>query len=920
MKHGLLGMLICLSVAGFAQEFSGPIIRANYHHVPFSEVVRDLEGRYSLHFFYLEAWTDSLEIDVQLEDVSLTRALARMLDRTGLHFYLPGGGRVILTQGFDVVTDLDPDFAGNGNEETAAALQLFEPIQTGRNNQEAISIENQLFSIGDPQKRLRGRTATLSGYLRDSESGESLTSVSVFTKTPPIVGTITDDFGYYVLTLPKGERELHFTYFGMKDTRRKIELYSDGRLDVSMSERIFSLKEVEVLSERSAVETVQTGSARLNIKEIKTIPTVLGEADVMKIALTLPGVQSVGEGASGFNVRGGNTDQNLVALDEGMVYNPNHLFGFFSAFNPDVIKGAELHKSGVQAHYGGRVSSYFDVGIREGNKKQLAFSGGIGPVTSKLTVEGPIKTDTSSFILGLRSTYSDWILRAIDDPALSNSSGYFGDAIAKVHHQINDKNTLTLSGYHSRDQFRLNSDTLYRYLNTTAGVQWRHLFNSTLSARLSSHITDYAYQVESDANAVNAFELNYRIRHLSTKLDFDYFPQRHHIKFGLQSIYYRLNPGQIAALNPVSVVRNLSLNQENGVEAALYLGDEYEFSDRLTVYAGIRLSGFALLGPGNVFSYLPDLPREKAFLSDTTAYGRGKTMQTYGGPELRLGARFKLSDELSAKLSFDRHRQYIHMLTNSVAIAPTDTWRLSNPYLPPQTGNQVALGLYQNMPNKGLEFSVEGYYKILQNLIEYKDGASLIVNEILETDVLPAAGRAYGVEMLLKKKSGKLNGWVSYTYSRSLLRTLSPFPSEQVNAGQSYPSHFDRPHNLTIITNYKYNWRVNASLNFTYSTGRPATLPLSAYPLAGGILPFFTDRNQYRIPDYYRLDLAINLEGNHKVNKLVHGSWSFSIYNLTGRNNAYSVFARIQNGSIQVYQLSILSQAIPTLTYNFRFR
>lgn len=919
MKQGVLWLFLLLCIRLQAQDIS---IDATYDNTTFGEVVKDLEDRYPLRFYYVSEWVDSLRISAKITDQPLQTGIATLLSETSLQFYLTSDNRVILTGEYAVDPRLGVGYFDGlvppAKDEKASAMFARQsgPAAGVSSN----TLETQLFPIGDPQKRFQGQTATFAGYLRNNLTGEPISGASVFTKDP-VVGAISDAYGYFVLTLPKGEYEVFFTYVGMRETKRRIMLYSEGKLDVDMEDKIISLKEVEILSERSSVESVQTGVASLNIKEIKTIPTVLGEADLMKITLTLPGVQSVGEGASGFNVRGGNTDQNLVMIDDGVIYNPSHLFGFFSAFNPDAIQHADLYKSGIQAQYGGRVSSVFDVSTRDGNKKKLGLSGGIGPITSRITVEGPIKKNNSSFLLGVRSTYSDWILGLLDDPAINSSTAFFADGIAKIFHKIDDKNSVSATAYHSRDRFRLNSDTLFQYSNTNASVRFRHLFNNSFSGLVSVSYTDYAYQIGSEASPANAFDLDYRISQTSLKLDFDYFPQtRHHIRFGLHGIGFRLNPGEIAPAAIESVVANVSLNRESGLETALYIGDEVEISNRLSLYGGLRLSFYGQLGAGKVFEYLPNLPRETAFITDSSSYTSGQLIQAYGGPEYRFSSRYKLDDNLSVKMSYDKTRQYIHMLTNTVSISPTDTWRLSNPYIKPQIGDQLALGFYMNSPRNGMEFSVEGYYKILQNLLEYKDGADLLVNEFLETDVINAEGRSYGVELLMRKKSGKLNGWISYTYSRAMVRSKSPYASEQINNGEYFPSNFDKPHNLSIISNYKFSWRINTSLNFTYSTGRPTTLPLAQYPLAGGILPFFTNRNQYRIPDYMRVDLAINIEGNHKVNKLIHGSWSFSIYNLTGRNNAYSVFSRVENGRIQTYQLSVFSQAIPTITYNFRFQ
>ena len=912
MKHFVWVVFMSISLPLWGQME----IDVNYDSTRLEEVINDLESRYDLKFFYAQSWIDTVVVKVEKQTLSLDNFLRKALDNTSLFFFIERDNRIILTKDYRVISN----FPKSKEEQKDIDLAIFDEKVESSNEIDLSNPENLTYSIGNPQKKNQGRRANLYGYVRDEKTGEVLVGVTVYSEEEK-VGTLTDDFGYYVLDLPKGEHTIQFRYVGKKDTYRKIKLNSDGNLDAEMENNIISLKEVEITGERSNVETVQTGVVKINIADLEVIPTVLGEADVMKITLTLPGVQTVGEGASGFNVRGGTTAQNLISLDDGIIYNPSHLFGFFSAFNPDLIKSAELYKSGIQARYGGRVSSIFDVSIRDGNKKRTSLSGGIGPVTSKLTLEGPIKKDEGSFILGARSTYSDWILNLLDDPGLASSNAFFGDLVGKINYQLGDKNSISIAGYHSRDLFRLGSDTLYQYQNTNASIRFRHIFNSKFSGLFSGSYTGYGYDISSEENPQLAFDLDYQMNQASFKADFDYFPNdKHSLRFGWQSHYYLLNPGAISPRTDTSVVGAISLNQETGAETALYIGDEFEINSRLTVYGGLRWSVYALLGPGDVYNYRPGRALDVDFITDTTSYQSGDIIKTYGGPEFRFSGRYKLNETLSLKASYDKTRQYIHMLTNTVAISPTDTWRLSNTYLRPEIGDQFTLGLYQNWPNKGLEFSVESYYKSLKNLLEYKNGANLLINETLETDVINARGRAFGIEFLLKKKSGKLNGWVSYAFSRALVQAAGDYPEEIINRGEFYPSNFDRPHNISIITNYKFTRRINISLNTTYSTGRPATLPVATYRFNNVFLPYFSDRNQYRIPDYFRMDLAVNVEGNHKVRKFLHSSWSFSIYNLTGRNNAYSVFSQIRRGKVQTYQLSIFSRAIPTFTYNFELR
>ena len=910
VKPILLVLLVLISCKLFSQQ--GDIrIDATYQDMLWEEVVDDLESRYPINFYFAPDWVSGLVINTAVRDLPLETFLDQVFAGTNLKFYLERN-QVIITKDYQVIDQWPRVPSQIATSEFADAIPTNISIA---DVDEVAQVIN--YTVGDPQQRFYQGNADVFGYVKESNSGAPMVGVSVFTDSGK--GTTTDAFGYYLLSLSKGTQPLNFKSVGMKDVTAMVTVHSDGQLDMEMTEAVVSLNEVVVSDTRDNVESVQTGVAKLNIKELKNIPTALGEVDVMKIALTIPGVQTVGEGASGFNVRGGNIDQNLVLLNNTVIYNPNHLFGFFSVFNPDVINHANLYKSGIQAQYGGRVSSVFDVGVRDGNKKKFTVTGGISPITGRITLEGPIKKDTSSFLLGVRSTYSDYILNLLDDPEFSNSSASFSDFIGKVTFQSNTKNTLTASFYHSRDRFRLNTDTLYSYFNSGASIQWRHTFSNKLFGNFSTTFTNYSYDIESDRNPELSFDLGYEINQGTFNTDFDLFLNaQHNLKFGAAVTAYQLDPGVITPGSD-SNIKAVDIERERGIEGAIYLGDEFIASERLTFYGGLRFSGFGRYGPESVYSYDPLLSKEVTTITDTIDYQKGELIKSYVGLEYRFSARYLLNPNLSLKVSVDNTRQNIHLLTNTTSIAPTDVWRLSGQHIKPQIGLQYAAGLYRTFYNNGLEISIEGYYKDIKNLLEYKNGADLIVNEVLETDIINAKGRSYGVEFLARKKLGKLTGWVSYTYSRSEVKTPGEFLSEQVNSGEYYPSNFDQPHNLSVISSFQANRRINVSLNATYHTGRPTTLPFAQYELNGNVVPFFTERNQFRIPYYLRFDLAVNLEGNHRVDKLAHGSWSFSVYNLLGRNNAFSVFSEGGPEGIQVYQLSIFSQPIPTITYKFSY-
>lgn len=896
----------------------------DYENIELGEVLADLENTYGMKFFYRQEDIDSVFITYKSQNTNRKEFLTEISKAGGIIFFDHHSGHVILFRKFNIVSKLPDYFFGESpsNDTLLSQTQRVIPFETKDyeipTRRELRDTEQQPIEVGDIQQRFQGDYATICGYVTDAASGAPLTGASVFVKDP-FKGVSTDKFGYYSMVLSKTEHQIFFSSVGMTESKRRIILYGDGYVNIELQAAIVRMKEVVVSGDKSNVDNLKTGTVKLDINTIKAIPAILGEPDVLKITLSLPGVQSVGEGASGFNVRGGATDQNLILINDAVVYNPNHLFGFFSAFNPDVISNAELYKSGIRADYGGRISSVLDISLRDGNRKKFSVSGGISPVTGKLTFEGPVN-EKISYLVGLRSTYSDWLFSVLQNASLRNSSASFGDAVMKVNFEPGQKNKLTLAAYYSKDKSRLNTDSTSRYFNSMVSLQWRHQFSRRLFALISSSFSGYKYNIGFAKSAENAFDLNYRIGNTAFKTDFGYtLNSKHNLRFGLNALYYQLAPGEIMARGGASIVNSRKLDAEQGVENAVYIGDEFEYSPRLSLYAGIRLSYFALLGPADVLNYEDGLAREIENITDTTAFDKATIIKNYLGPEYRLSMRYKITNDLSFKLSFDRSRQYIHQLTNTTAILPTDSWRLSNNYIKPQVGTQYSGGLYRFFDGPGVEISLEGYFKNVDNVLEYKDGADLVLNEALETDVINAQGRSYGGELLIKKNKGVFTGWLSYTYSRSFIRDTRKTGKDLVNNADFFPANFDKPHNLSIIANYKINRRISLSSNFAYSTGRPVTFPVTKYELNGNIYAYFSKRNQFRIPNNIRFDFGINLEGNHKIKKLAHGSWSLSVYNLLGRKNVFSVFSSTKDGELKVFKLSIFGNPIPTITYNFQF-
>jgi hypothetical protein len=912
-------VLVLISISQTVDAQRKPLIEAEFNATPFEEFVRKIEEQTSYRFYYNPAWTDSIKVTMSVKNKTLEEVLKQAFENADLKFAVAPDDAVYITRTREIMATLPEDFflqrQSQGRESLAFDFSEYE-----RREKSKRQAEEKLYSIGARTTNLDG-TATLIGTVRDRETGEPIIGGSVYIEKP-LIGSGTDQNGHYTLTIPKGKHQLLIKSVGMKNTYRQIMLYANGRLDIELDEEITPLKEVVIESDRDArVTGMQMGMEKLDIKTMKQMPLALGETDIMKVVLALPGVQSVGEGTVGLNVRGGATNQNLILLNDAVVYNPSHLFGFFSTFNPDVLKNVELYKSGINAEYGGRLSSVMDVHTREGNLKKFAGSGGISPITGRFTIEGPLWKDRTSFILGLRSTYSNWLLRQLNDEDLSNSTASFYDITANVSHKINDGNSLYASVYVSKDKFKLNGDTAYLYSDQNASLRWKRVINNKLHGTLTAAYSNYGYEVSSEDNPAEAFKTDFGIKQINGKADFNYYPNgRHSITAGLHATHYGISPGDKQPVGDESIQSRRKFPNEQGLETALYVGDNFEISPDLSVYGGLRFSAYQYLGERDVYTYGSGAAKEETNITDTLHYGSGERIASYGGLEPRVSLRYTFSNTASVKFSYNRMRQYIQMLSNTTAITPTDIWKLSDNHVRPQVGDQYSVGFYKNLNRGSIETSVEAYYKDIVNTVDFKNGAELLANgDHLETEVIDAQGKAYGIELLIKKAAGKVNGWISYTYSRSFLKTTGVYSSESVNSNSWYASNYDKPHAVNFISNYKFSRRFNVSWNVVYSSGRPITIPVAKYTIEGTERVLYGARNGHRIPDYFRSDISINIEGNHKIRKLAHSSWTLAIYNVTGRANAYSVYFVSEAGEIKGYKLSIFARPIPTITYNFKF-
>lgn len=770
--------------------------------------------------------------------------------------------------------------------------------------------------------------------MRDASNGEELIGVNIV--IPEInAGTTSNVYGYYSLSVPSGNYKVEFQYIGYQTLVREINLQKNISLSIEMDAATTELEEVEVSSEKldKNVTSVEMSVARLDAKEIQKVPQLLGETDIIRTLTLLPGITTVGEGANGFNVRGGAADQNLILLDEAPVYNSSHLFGFFSIFNADAVKDVKLYKGGIPAQYGGRLSSVVDVRQKEGNSKNFGFNGGIGLLSSRLLVEGPILKDKMSFMVAGRRSYVDVFTSLSGNEDINSAILYFYDLNAKINYRLGAKDRLYLSGYFGRDVFGLQGLFGFDWGNATTSLRWNHLFSEKLFSNFTAVYSDYQYTIGTRNDEEQAeeeqvdFQLKSRIRDYHLKGAFNYYINKDNtLDYGFEAIYYEFDPGQFTGF------ADITLDKEYAVEPALYISHELKLNQRLTLQYGLRYSSFYNIGEQTVLTYAnPEYP-EKGEVTDSTHYGAGEVIKAYngwGGLEPRLSANYLLDDSKSIKASYNRTRQYIHLISNTTSPTPVDLYRPSGKYLEPSTVNQYALGYFQNFGDNAYEASVEVYYKDFFKLVDYRSGAQLIFNEYIETEILTGSGRAYGLEFLLRKQSGKLTGWLSYTLSRAEQKVSSPKAEDAVSNGEWYPSNYNKLHDISLVANYQITKKWDVSATLVYQSGRPISLPVGRGQVEDIVFPIYTKRNNGQIPDYHRLDLSGNYTPERKPDKRFYSSWSFGIYNVYARKNAYSIFfqnvpvdeqtAQVGALNTQAVRLAIFGTLVPFVTWNFNF-
>jgi hypothetical protein len=780
---------------------------------------------------------------------------------------------------------------------------------------------------------------TISGYIKDELTGEDLIGASVYVKEL-FKGTATNAYGFFSLTVDEGDYTLVISYVGYRDRIDSVHLDKDIRLNVSIQSTSIVTEEVVITGEKADLNTdgTQMGTIELDIDKIKKLPAFMGEVDILKTIQFLPGVQSAGEGNTGFYVRGGGPDQNLILLDEATVYNASHLFGFFSVFNADAVKSINLIKGGMPANYGGRLASVLDISMKDGNNQSYEVDGGIGLIASRLTVQGPIKKDTSSFIVSARRTYIDILMKPFLNPEspFSGSGYFFYDLNAKLNYRISDKDRLFLSGYFGRDVFSfVDSDAGFNikipWGNATTSLRWNHLFSDKLFMNTTAIFSNYDFSFQATQSQFD-FELFSGIRDWNAKVDFNYFPNiRHNIKFGLNYIYHTFTPSSVSASSGDVEFDTGDITKIFAHEGAVYLMDDFDLSDRFKMNIGLRYSFFQHVGPFTRF--IKDQTNNS--IVNRVEYGKGDKVQYYDGLEPRAAIRFKLNNKSSIKAGFTHNYQYVHLASISSVSLPTDVWFPSTDSVKPQIGTQYSIGYFRNFLDNRYEASVEAYYKTLDNLIEYKEGATPEenVNDNVDNNLTYGSGYSYGVEFFFKKRLGDLTGWLGYTWSKTE-RKFAGLPSTQ---GEYFPAKYDRRHDLSIVLTYELNERWTFGGVFIYATGNSITLPEERYFIENTVLTQYGNRNGFRMPAYHRADISATLNGKDyeeyidpetgetkKKKKRFVSSWNFSVYNLYNRANPYFIYFDTEGdytqGTLDVgaFQVSLFP-ILPSVTWNFNF-
>jgi len=893
-------------------------ITGSFRNLTFQEFVSKLESQYPVHFYYDEKWMGLLQVNMDAEQLSIPELMDKLLLPTSLDYIYQLPGTIFILPDKRFVRQLPAYFL---TREGLDSTQNKQRNLTGMEQKYLYGRQPDMIQtivVGSREKSRKGNAAIVTGKLNDEETGELLIGATIY--VPKLKkGAATDATGFFTIALNPGIYAVEFQYLGMNALKGNLDVRSDGYFTLSLKKQFHQLGEVLIQGQKSEEHGSKPGMENVSVKTMKELPSLMGEKDVLKVAQMLPGIVSVGEGSAGINVRGGNADQNLFYINEIPIYNSSHLFGFFSAINSSIIENFSIYKGQVPVEYGGRLSSVFNIETRKGHKSNVFSQGGISPVSANAEIELPIVKNKASLVFSGRSSYSNYILKRLKDLDLRNSQASFYDFTASLDYTLNEKNQINVFVYNSNDNFNLNNYTQYGYGNKGASANYVHRFTPGLKLSTSLIGSNYNFETTDKKSEIEAYTHGYELNHYEFRSSMSWLINEHHtIKFGTEDILYNLNRGIVKPFGLGSLKTALDLGEENGLETAVFLDDNVNLGTRVNFYAGIRYSLFTALGPKAVRDYAPGTPFEDINITGTQVYQKGDKITTYQNPEFRAGLDIKSGQNNSVKFSVTQMTQYLFMLSNSISIAPNDQWKLVDSHITPPKSIQYSGGYYQEIPKSGLSLSSEIYYKKGDHIVEFRDGADFLGSPYVETAVLQGTQEAYGAEFMISKSTGRFNGWTTYTYSRSSMIVNGKEDWADINKGEKYPSNFDKPHVVNMILNYRFNRRLSISSNLAYSTGRPVTIPKGIYYVGGDPFVDYSKRNEYRIPDYLRMDLSMKIEGNLRKVKLVHSYWTISLYNLMGKNNANSIFYLSEYGGIHGYKYSVIGVPIFTISWNWK--
>ncbi|MBN2634631.1 MAG: TonB-dependent receptor [Prolixibacteraceae bacterium] len=911
MRKMLLFILLFVNFCLAAQEGRKIAIPKEYSTYPIIPFIDELAKQNQLTVFYKQEWITPAEVSFEKDSLYLKQVLDVLSLKGKFDYYCSESGKIYLIPIQQLVTQL-PDYELKTDKQSGDSVYHEEHYLTGRN-----ANLNRNIVVGKPGSFNQGRKVKIIGKLTEESTNEPLVGATIYIKNNG-TGAASNGQGDIVIFLKPGVYSAVFQCMGMQEVNSSLTVHSSGSFLLSMSPSNVSIEEI-VIKKESVKRGSTSGVESVDFLTMKEIPTLMGEKDVLKIAQMLPGIVSVSEGSGGVNVRGGNADQNLFYLNKIPVYNSSHLFGFFSSINSNIVENFAVYKGQMPVNYGGRLASVFDVKIRKPNKNEFFTEGGVSPISTNIAIETPLVRDKLGLMISGRSTYSNWILGQMEDPVLRNSKASFYDLLGSLDFNINQQSSLSLMVYLSKDNFNLNSLTAYSYGNSGGVLEFEHRFSPKV--KLTSYLVNSHYQFQTiEQSAVSeAYEHEYFIHHNELKSELDWMPNKNHtMKAGVSSVLYHLKRGDVLPYGVESIRMPLQLGEERALESAFFLADEFKIGSRFTGYGGLRYSLFHELGPKTVRDYFDGVEKSDQTVRENNVQPSNFIISRYQGPEVRAGIDYKISSDGSLKMAYTQMRQYLFMLSNSISIAPTDQWKLADSHIKPEESKQYSMGYYHKFPRYDLLISGEVYYKEGNEIVEYKDGVDFLATPYVETAILQGAQDAYGAEFMISRDRGRLNGWFSYTYSRSIFTIDGINPWEKINNGKPYPSNYDKPHVMNLVLNWKINRRISFSGNMVYNTGRPITLPIGFYFLENYPYVDFSKRNEYRIPDYFRSDFSVKIEGNLKRNKPFHSFWMFSIYNLSGRNNVSSVFFKSEEGYVRGYQYSVIGVPLFTISWNWK--